>query len=280
MRQVLVTLSHGLKNSNSKLYHVKLHEMTGHDEQFLDSIKNELPSFLQVTELLKQVILFEPEITTPQKDELFKSLTIGDRVCLLLNLQKITFGNILSCVTKCNFCSDQASFDFNIDDLLNLNLNTKHEDNYPVKTKNFSLNIRPLTVLDQQLLLSASSHGNIKKNSTNQLMKSCIVSSVPSLPETFPEEIVDAINIKLNEIDPMANIILDLACPECKKSLQIPFDVEDFILRQIRSQTSSLEKEIHWLALNYKWSENDILNLPIQKRHRYIQLINDTLSGE
>jgi len=283
MRQVLVTLSHGLKSSKSKFYHVKLRELNGFDEQLLESIKNELPSFLQTTELLKKAILFEPEITEIQKDELFKTLTIGDRICLLLNLRKITFGNYLSCITTCDSCKEKASFEINIDGLLSLGLDTKQieTENYSILTKNFSLKIRPLTVLDQESILSYSGKRNFKEKSAEQLLRSCIISSKPDLPETsLPEEITDAVNLKLNEIDPMADITLDLKCPECDHRIQTPFEVEDFILREIHSQFHSIEKEIHWVALNYKWSEKDILNLPIQKRRRYIELINETLSGE
>ncbi|MDH3657585.1 MAG: hypothetical protein OEM77_05560 [Nitrosopumilus sp.] len=281
MRQVLVTLSHGLQSSESKLYHVKLRELNGFDEQFLESIKNELPAFLQTTELLKKTTLFESEMTKIQKDELFKTLTIGDRICLLLNLRKITFGNSLSCIMTCDSCKEKASFELDIDSLLNLGTKQIKTENYLIHTKNFSLKIRPLTVLDQESILSYSDKRNFKEKPTDQLIRSCIVSSKPNLSDSsLPQEIIDAVNPKLNEIDPMADIILDLKCPACDHSLQTPFEIENFVLREIYSQISSLEKEIHWLAFNYNWSEKNILNLPIQKRHRYIELINETLSGE
>ncbi len=120
--------------------------------------------------------------------------------------------------------------------------------------------------MDQESILSYSGKRNFKEKSAEQLLRSCIISSKPDLPETsLPEEITDAVNLKLNEIDPMADITLDLKCPECDHRIQTPFEVEDFILREIHSQFHSIEKEIHWLAFNYKWSEKDILNLPIQK---------------
>jgi hypothetical protein len=281
MRQVLVTLSHGLKSSKTNLHHIKLRELCGHDEQFLNSIQNELPSFLQTTELLKKTILFEPDIPDALKDELFKSLTIGDRICLLLNLRKITFGGSLSCLVTCNSCKEKSSFDISIDDLLNLNVKQNETEIYSVNTQFFSLKIRPLTVLDQQSLLSNLGKGNLKEKFADQLLRSCIVSSKPNLPKTIlPQEVVDAINVKLNEIDPLANILLDLKCSNCNHDLQTYFEVEDFILKEIYSQNKYLDKEIHWLALNYKWSEKDILGLSLQKRRRYIELINETFSGE
>ena len=78
----------------------------------------------------------------------------------------------------------------------------------------------------------------------------------------------------------MSDILLTLICPSCNASFKIPFIVEDFFFKEIKSRKNNLEFEVHWLALNYHWSESEILSLPIPKRKRYVELVNNTIGGE
>ena len=91
---------------------------------------------------------------------------------------------------------------------------------------------------------------------------------------------VTEVSAKLEEMDPQADIVLDLSCPSCGHHFKTPFFIDDFMLREIRSRTSQLDREVHWIAFNYHWNEDDILSLPMRKRKRYVDLINSTLAGE
>ena|ERR1700730_9175830 len=162
---------------------------------------------------------------------------------------------------------------------------SKHQE-YVIRSENFVLKIRPLTGADQELIL-----GENEDNSNNsdwrhfskaeQLIRSCIISSDPPLSsDTFNENLLEMISSKLEEIDPRADLILDLECPSCQFSFQTPFKAEDFLFREIDARKQQLEREVHWIAFYYHWSEDAILSLPIRKRKRYVDLINKTLGGE
>ena len=86
----------------------------------------------------------------------------------------------------------------------------------------------------------------------------------------------------LEEIDPLSNIYLHLLCPECGHSFQASLRVEEFVLGELgmMSGNNQLEREVHWLAFHYHWSEEEILSLPTAKRKRYVELVNATLAGE
>jgi hypothetical protein len=90
---------------------------------------------------------------------------------------------------------------------------------------------------------------------------------------------LEKINNEIGKVDPFADIILDLQCPECKSSFTQSFVIFDFFLKEIDMRNHNLEKEIHWIAFYYHWSEDSILSLPIWKRKRYIDLINATIRG-
>ena len=89
-----------------------------------------------------------------------------------------------------------------------------------------------------------------------------------------------AVELKLSEIDPLSDIVLEVHCPSCSHAFSAPFWPEEFILQDVGIFNQQLEQEVHWLAFHYHWSEKKILALPIKKRRRYIELINATLAGE
>ena len=111
-------------------------------------------------------------------------------------------------------------------------------------------------------------------------MRSCIISSEPQLQDKLNDDFLFQLSSKLEELDPQADVNLDLSCPDCKHQFQAPFDIEKYIFQEIIQAHDQLEREIHWIAFNYHWSEDSILSLPFMKRKRYVELINATLSGE
>jgi hypothetical protein len=118
------------------------------------------------------------------------------------------------------------------------------------------------------------------KSLEERLVRACVVNSDPRLPADIDADLIAGIGSKLSELDPQADIILDLTCPICSHRFQVPFFPEDFFLREFDARQSQFEGEVHWLAFNYHWSEEAILSLPMTKRKRYVELINRTLSGE
>jgi len=189
---------------------------------------------------------------------------------------------------------------------MNLNLSTfellnkftlfdKAKYEQEVKIDMYLLKIRPLKINDietctnynvnQSSTLSPSAllestQDNNKNNYIEQLTRQCVIQSNPDLPSnSLDNEFVEKINKEISKVDPFADIILDLKCPECKSSFQQSFDIFDFFLKEMDLRDHNLEKEIHWLAFYYHWTEDAILALPIWKRKRYIHLINDTIGG-
>ena len=140
--------------------------------------------------------------------------------------------------------------------------------------QNFALTIRPLTGADLEAIAPGSSQ-SIKE----QIARACITSSAPPLPQELPEGLIDAVSVKLQEIDPQADTTLSLTCPACSTPFQAPLDVEAFFFQEMTSRQGQLEEEINWIALNYHWSEEAILLLSAAKRKRYVELINKTVSG-
>lgn len=275
MRHVLVTLPHGFVSSNLHYRQATLRELNGHDEQFLEDIKNESPFFLQAVELLKRLVSFGD--VEGSNEDIFKNLIIGDRMVLLLNLRQLTFGNVLHCIITCPSCIQKISIDIDIANLLKMTNISNLRNIHTLNIEKFKIKLRPLKTADQKSILSFSN----KKTSEliEILIRLCIISSKPALPQRIPESLISIISTKLEEMDPMADIILDLHCPSCQHDFQTQFDLEKFILEEFHLRKQNLENEIHKIAFYYHWNEDTILSLPMKKRHRYVELVDNTLSG-
>ena len=51
------------------------------------------------------------------------------------------------------------------------------------------------------------------------------------------------------------------------------FDVQQFVLRELRDHAASVYEDVHLLAFHYKWTEEDILRLPRSRRAHYTEAV-------
>jgi hypothetical protein len=289
MNQITVVVPRGVSATTTGKWirRAAVRRLTGHDEQALAELPADTPVHSRVIALLERMVSFEDDadgddVSAAATDaaSVLKKLSLGDRALLLLTARKLIIGDNLSCTTSCPSCEMAMSLDISVEAII-----MRAEDrelsmeNYELKASGFSsLRVRPLTAEDQDMLV-------IKKGSgpdalAQELAKACIVRSESALPEILPESLLEAISSRLDEIDPLSNINLRLLCPECGHGFLASLPVEDFVLGELGMTGGQLEREVHWLAFNYHWTEDQILSLPSAKRKRYVELVNATLAGE
>jgi hypothetical protein len=75
------------------------------------------------------------------------------------------------------------------------------------------------------------------------------------------------------ELDPQADIVLQLICPDCELGFSVPFDAGAYLESALRDRRAELLEEVHELATNYHWAEAEILALPAERRRLYLDLI-------
>lgn len=272
VERTLVKIPHGFLFKGSRIHNAQLRQLNGYDEEYLADTRN-LPNPIRTSGLLKRILRFE-EIIESDIEETVRNLTLGDRVALILNLRRLTFGDKLECILACPECKDNMSLSISVKKLLipiMVNVGSKNV----IKVGKFVLNLRPVTGVDLEEVLR-----NDDTEKSEQLVRSCIIDSKPPLPEKLSPVLLEKVSSKLGELDPQADLILELSCPSCGNSFQTIFDAEKFIFEEIDMRQKQLDEEVHWLAFNYNWSEDAILSLPLAKRKRYVDLINRTLSGE
>ncbi len=274
----VVALNHGVPapaKIGEWIRKATIRSLTGLDEQVLLDLPASIPTYSKAVMLLERITTFEG---TEEAGIVLKKMTLGDRVCLLLNVRKLMKGDIISCTIDCPKCKRSMSADISINELLKTKCPEPENDNYELIDGGFSLRIRPLTAEDQNLFLSKIL---VDESLKQNLARACIVQSKPNLPAILSEGLLEVIGSRLGEVDPLSDISLNLLCPECNHTFQASFDAEEYILGEIASNSyRDLEREVHWIAFHYHWSEKEILSIPTTKRKRYVELVNTTLSGE
>jgi hypothetical protein len=271
MRRAIVNFTHGTLYNGVPLKKAELRELNGHDQEGLLE-QEPLFSVARIHKLLANVVDFGNGVDPKEKQRLLNSLTIGDFAALVLELRRLTSGDILRCIIACPACKQDMSTDIPITQMLQQSKN-QPIGNRETEIGGFSLKLRPVTRAD---LYSVGDSDNPEE----QLARLCILDANPRLPEKLDASFISEISIKLAELDSQADILLGLTCPNCSHKFQTPFYPEEFFLLEIDAKKTQLEGEVHWLAFNYHWSEDEILSLPLSKRRKYVDLINQTLSGE
>jgi hypothetical protein len=96
-------------------------------------------------------------------------------------------------------------------------------------------------------------------------------------PIRIPAEIAAALESEMTETiaaaDPLAEIALELACPDCAATWSAPFDIVRFLWSEVDAWAARTLHEVHVLASHYGWSEAEILALSPQRRQHYRDLI-------
>lgn len=277
MNHVSIVIPHGYFKDGKQIVTIQLRNLIGYDEQYLADNIGKIPLPLLTTELLERVTLFEKIIDKADARKIVQNLTVGDRVVLMLNLRKLTFGNRIPCVLSCPSCNESLSIDLFVDDLLQNRTLKRSKKYHDFRFLGYVLRIRPVRGTDLEQIRDVDN----QFDRMEKITRSCIVSCKPPLPDSkMSEDFLDALSSKLEELDPFADFMLNLKCPSCGDLFETSFVAEDYFFQEINATTQQLELEVNWLAMNYHWGEKEILSLSRNKRKRYVELINNTISEQ
>jgi hypothetical protein len=73
--------------------------------------------------------------------------------------------------------------------------------------------------------------------------------------------------------DPLAEVLVELTCPECGAEFEADVDVGAFVWAEVDAVTRRLLHEVDLLARAYGWTEPDVLALSQARRAAYLRLV-------
>lgn len=212
-----------------------------------------------------------PEINS----ETIAGLSIGERDSRLLQLREWMFGSNLVNTARCPRCNERVEWENRIADIrIQPSQSTSSPAEFNLNVADYSLRFRLPTSMDIAVVMNAS-----RCDSTPQdLLKCCVVSvrhaGEACDPGNLPEDVLAAIERRIEELDPQAEIRIDLTCPQCSHKWDVLFDIASFLWTEINHWAERTLRTVHKLASVYGWSERDILNLSPVRRHLYLGLVN------
>jgi hypothetical protein len=204
--------------------------------------------------------------------EELSALSVGRRDRLLIALRERTFGTRLSSLATCDACGESLELAFDCSDI-NSEGETEMPTELTVEREGFEARFRPPNSGD---LVAVARCGD-EDSARRSLLERCVTSashegaSVP--PEELPDSIVEAVEARMADADPQADVRLALDCPACGHKFLATFDVVAYFWSEINAWAYRLLGEVHSLASAYGWREEDILAMSPWRRHVYLEMV-------
>jgi hypothetical protein len=284
-----VTLPSGIWTGEDHHREIELCPVRGKDVEELSQMLRPKPLAARATHLLSRCVcrLGSMEGVTA---EMMRSLTVGDREAILLALRKLTLGNRIDCVLKCPaaVCGEQMDLELSVDALLldpYGDVRSEYEVRLERGDKGYLVRFRLPTGADQERAAVLLEKGG-QERATDFLLHQCIREvalddrAADAAPlEEWPVFISRTMPGIMAEHDPQAEVMLDVTCPACGQRFQTLFDTASYFFSELGCNSEQLYREVHRLALHYKWSEADILSMSVPKRRLYLNLLEESFAS-
>lgn len=105
-----------------------------------------------------------------------------------------------------------------------------------------------------------------------ELIRRCI------RPADIPGHLVRRVETAMETMAPSLSHNLEGQCPECSATVDMYFDIQQFVLRELGNQATFIYEDVHLLAKHYHWTQAEILALPRSRRAHYTELLQQERS--
>ena len=174
-------------------------------------------------------------------------------------------------IISCPECREKLELDFEVDDIRSGSW-PGSESSISISLCGYDLKVRPVNTYDLQSIVRLKDLSRAR----DELLRRCIMNieyqGNDISFEGLPKDVIEAVEEKLEEIDPQADVSLALSCPSCGYKWEAPFDIVSFFWTEIDSWARHILREVHALAEKYGWSESDILSLSPNRRRIYLEM--------
>jgi hypothetical protein len=198
------------------------------------------------------------------------ALPVGRRDSSLLDLRERLFGSRFTGVTACPSCGEELELTFEAEEVRR---EVAHTESAMLCVDGVEVELRlpnggDLVAIETELDMDMA---------RQVLLSRCLVRATrdahPLSVDDLPAEVVDRSVARLGELDPQADVSLDVECVSCGDSWLEPFDIVSYLWSDLTAWARRLLEEVHVIASAYGWSERDILSLPPARRNTYLDCL-------
>jgi hypothetical protein len=206
------------------------------------------------------------------REELIR-LPMGVRDRLLLEVRRSLFGSRLDLVVHCRACRLALEFKMTIEELLTAPAPSLEE--HELEHEAYCIRFRLPNSADLAAVVGLTR----VEDARLRLLSGCVSVARHAGREVdfdaLPAHIVNALAVRIGELDPLADISFKLQCEACHREIEASFDILHFAWTELKAHAERVQREIHLLAKTYGWSEQRILEMSAARRHRYCQMVSD-----
>ena len=207
------------------------------------------------------------EAATREDRSALGALPLGARDHLLLELRRTALGARIECEANCPACGERVEFEVSAPALVS-SAGESCGDSLEIEHGDWRVCFRLPTAAD---LVGCADLG---REGARSIVRGCVLrawrSDTVIEAQSLPDALLEAVAKRCAELDPQADIELDLACPACGHDWRTPFDIAAFLWAELDSWATQMLDEIHVIASRYGWSEAQILDLSPSRRHYYL----------
>jgi hypothetical protein len=189
-------------------------------------------------------------------------LPLGEENARLLELRQVLFGGELDAAADCERCGETVEFTISTERLLR-ERRADASEVLELQVNGSVLRFRVPTVRD----LAAVSREADLDDARAALLQRCLLS-----PSELPESVVAALAEGMADADPLADVRLDVTCPECGHAWAPALDIGEWLWNELDGWAHRMLRDVHTLASAYGWSEAEILALG-HRRELYLDLV-------
>jgi uncharacterized protein (UPF0212 family) len=266
--------------------------LTGREEELLVDRPENASSGL-VTHLLSRCVRRIGAVE-PVTVAVARQLLIADRDYLLLKLRELSFGTRVEGTVACPWpqCGARVDVDFSTADVpltsrpvtstfvVELSPEAAVAD-AAAGTSQRTLTFRLPNGADQEALAP------VLMTSAAQALTGLLERCIVPPPDEDRSQLVQRLSARaryeveqaMQEQAPHVELDMALVCPECGRSFNAPFNVQDFLFGELRNSRDLLYRQVHYLAYHYHWGEAEIMRLPRDKRLTYIEVLAEEIEA-
>lgn len=188
-------------------------------------------------------------------EEAVWALAVQTRILLLLGISELSLADPIEAHLTCT-CGATAIVELATDELARF-ADERRRDDLTVG----GITLRLPTGRDQLRWAQLAGSDDVARTVMSELAG-----------ERLSDALVAAADALLTEVDPLIELEVESACPNCTKPLTRQIDLERIALTRLRNARRVLLQHVHAIASTYHWAESTIAELPAWRRAEYAAL--------
>ncbi len=202
--------------------------------------------------------------------EALGSLSLGNRDFRLFQIRGQLFGEKFPSMEACPNCSQAVEM---VLDGSIIHQQESTRSHGQVSQDGYDVNFRVPNSEDLEVLAKCSTAEQAKMALANRCVIASRYQNEAITSEAVPIELMGHIQQEMTSIDPNAEILISLTCPECKHDWNLLFDIGTYVWTEITDYVGRLLGDIHLLARAYGWNEQEVMGLSSFRRRWYVEAV-------